>query len=339
MGLSWKSWVGVALETIDVTSPYGATQGTGVTNGSGPTFYLPLSGAESVKYNNNTIKSEYSDGVSMAPMTGDRGASIVTGSIPTVLIPGMFGVEDGAKLYDWCMTRKNNTEGLMQTLSATVWIKTGNVDINTAIVKKVVGAKINQMTIECGEGSGYASLGLDLIGRSMESNINMAEPTCATVRTSIYGAAAPVPAFRTIDATSGWGTVNTLATTTDTNNISWAITINNRLAEDGHRLDGTGLLRRLYSKGREVTGNLTRDLRNATQFGYFLAGAEQALGLQFSRSGKTVNITLPRMKYDEGDQTAEGSRDSYNKESFAFAAYAPYGGVISCLNEVVFTET
>lgn len=342
-GLTWKNWIGYALES-NANSPYITAGGAGEAL---PLHFLPLAGAESVKTNLNTLVSPTVEGISKAPMKHAIGAMTVGGTIPSCLIPGMWGTPTGDKLSEWAYTRQDITSTIGGTVveedqlpSATVWVKLAT----STVIKRITGAKVAKFSIESPEGGAYAGFSLDIIGRTME-NITADTITASTIIADLYGAETlPVPEYRTLDAKIRLAAVNAAEwastwTGYDPDSMSWAISVDNKLAEDGFRQDGTGLITRLYSTGREVTGSLGRDLRGYTQFANFLAGAEQQLSLLLARSTRSLLITLPRIMYEEGDPTSEGSREAYNKESFSYRAFGAYNAVpIGVGEELKITE-
>ena len=327
-GLSWKNWIGWALE--GAASPYVTIGGGGA---AAPLHFLPINGAESVKSNGNMLFSPTVEGVSRAPMKHAFGAITVGGTIPSCLIPGMFGASAAGKLYAWACRRYDITTAEPvpvleedQLVSATVWIKLATSNV----VKKVVGAKVGKFTIESPEGGAYAGFSMDIIGRSLENLTTDPAITAAQVLTDLYGAETlPVPEYRTLDAKIRIGAVNAAPwastwTGYDPDNMSWTVAVDNKLVEDGHRQDGTGLITRLYSTGREVTGSLGRDLRNYAEYHKFLAGTELSLALLLARGTSDLLVSLPRIVYEEGDPTSEGTREAYNKQALTFRALGSY---------------
>lgn len=337
-GLTWLNWVGYAEESA-VQTPYGTTL-PGTVGASAPTHFIPLAGAESLRTNPNMLVSPTVEGMSMAPMKAIQGSTLVAGSIPFALVPGMWGEAGDGKLYDMTFNRATTEEGLYQLKSYTIWI--GVMTGSSKIIKKITGAKVNQLTIESGEGSAFASGTLDIIAREETLVTSMTEPTPWTIFQDLYPGGAPVPEFRTGDSYTYIGTVHAAwadpTTTHDSDNISWNMTLNNKLAEDGFRNDGQRKLRRLYSTGREVTGTFVRDLRAVTQCSNFLAGTEVMFGCAFVRGSSSLKFVFPRIIYMEGSPVSEGSKDTYNKDSFSWTALGSYDSEANLGKEIVITE-
>lgn len=338
-GLSWKNWVAYRIEAA--TSPYGTTIGVGET---APLHFLPLAGSESVKEVQNRLFSPTVEGVSKAPMKSAPGAALVSGSIPTCIIPGMCGSGSDGKLWNWLYARRDITVGDVveedQLDSATLWIKLASSNV----IKKVVGARVAKFNIESPEGGAFVTCGIDIIGRSM-SNLAVTDASLgvsvASIMADLYTSSLPVPEYRTKEAMIALGVVNAAPNFTnyDPDNMTWGISVDNKLSEDGFRNDGEGLLRRLYSTGREVTGTLGRDLRTNTQYAAFMNGTEQSLGLLLSRTPKSTTITLPRIVYEEGTPNSEGTREAYNKNPLTWRAMgASVVGATAVGEEILITE-
>ena len=337
-GLTWRTWVGYTIES-DAESPYADTPGTGA---SAPTHFLPLAGAESVQTQKNMLISPTVDGLSMAPNKAAEGSTIVSGDIPSALIPGIFGAAAAGRLYDWGIARSTTSEGEYQLDSATLWIYLADQGAaGYCVAKKIIGAKIARITLDCGEGSGYAGFTLGILGQS-ESMVTIANPLATALRTDYFGSDCAVPEYRTRDSVTKTGAAHYNWTTplTDYNvdNMNWSMTIDNKLIEDGHRLDGTGLPRRMYSTGRSVTGSFGKDLRSTTEYARFLAGTEVFFGAAFARGAKSLVIRLPRVIYSGSSPVSDGTKDSYNKESYEFEALSACESPYTLGTELYFAE-
>jgi hypothetical protein len=349
---SWKNWFGYVLED-DAESPYADTPGTG-SEDNVPTNFIPLAGAESLRRNDNRLYSPGVTGISAAPMAVANGAQIVTGTVPLELVPDVFGAADEGKLYDWALARTpDETDDYWQTRSATVWIK-----LASFYYKKIIGCKISRMTIEAPEGGSYASLSLDIIGQqeSIVTGEDLAalvaidpSETVSTIYTSIYGTGCPVPAFTTQEAGAYFSTVTSNATVDalfadstyqDEDVLSWSVVVDNKIDEGGHRVNESSLLRRLYSTGREVTATFSRDLTDTTHSARRLANTNVVAGFRFVRSTEYLAIVLPRASYEEGGPVSEGTRESFNKESYTLRALGEcVGGPNNTGDEIVFSES
>jgi hypothetical protein len=324
-GLTWQNWVGFTLETGDNIA-YKATGAAGVGETS-PTVFLPLAGAESIKRNPNTMFSPSIESL-LHPMRTSKGAEIVTGSIPVGIPVGLFSGD----FMDWAI----GTTGAFtfagdyyQLPSATLWVAVSN-QTGFVKVKKVTGAKVSKVTIESAAGSNWVNMTLDIVGRDMALDTNAI--SLSTILTSIYGseALATVPEYRHLDsrfystaATGAWlpSAAPNPATNYDINSLAWTIVIDNKVSEDGFRLDGEGKLRRAYNTGREITGTFSKDFRSVTDFGYFLAQTDCRVGHWLYRSaGVSLAFDIPRCAYNEGDLNNEGDKEAYNKENYGWRA-------------------
>jgi len=336
-GLTWRTWIGYKIES-DAESPYADTAGTGA---SAPTHFIPLAGEESVQTQKNQLVSPVVDGISMAPNKSATGSTIVSGDIPSALIPGIFGAAGVGKLYDWGIARSTTSEGEYQLDSATLWIYLADTGVaGYCVAKKIVGAKIARITIDCGEGSGYAGFTLGIQGRQ-ETNVTIANPLASAIRTDYFDADCAVPEYRTRDSVTKTAAAHynwTSLTDYNVDNITWSMTIDNKLIEDGHRLDGTGLPRRMYSTGRSVTGSFGKDFRSVTEYNRFLADEELFFGAAFYRGARQLVIKLPRIKYSGNSPTSAGTKDSYNKESYEFEALAACTAPYTLGQELYFEE-
>ena len=346
-GLSWKNWVGYAIDS-GAESPYYTATASGAGGAAAPLHVIPLAGAESIKVNRNTLFSPTVEGVSPAPMKQSAGGITVGGSIPSCLIPGMWGGVGDGKLFDWAYNRVtltcSDTTEEWQLPSATLWIKLATNNI----IKKVIGAKVNSFTIENPEGAAYTTFSIDIIGREIVNvTTDPSNVTEGAVLHDLYEdfSDIPVPEYRTKDAGLAFGTIGSAEwaspwTGYDPDSMNWSVKVDNKHTEDGFRLDGTGLLRRLYSTGREVTGSIGRDLRSHTQYDNFLAGTEMALSLLLYRGTASTLITLPRIVYEEGDPVSEGTRETHNKQALTFRAMGAYSGTpVGIGSEIKITET
>jgi hypothetical protein len=325
-GLTWQNWVGFTLETGDNIA-YKAT-GTAGTGETSPTVFLPLAGAESIKRNPNTMFSPSIESL-LHPMRTSKGAEIVTGSLPVAIPVGLFS----GSFITWAI----GTSGAFsfagdayQLPTATLWVSVVNQSDGNRYSKKVTGVKISKVTIESAAGSNWVNMTLDIVGRDMildTSNI-----TLDTILTSIYGSAAlaTVPEYRHLDsrfysgaATGAWlpSAAPNPATNYDVNALAWTIVIDNKVSEDGFRLDGEGKLRRAYNTGREITGTFSKDFRSVVDFNYFLAQTDCRVGHWLYRdAGVSLAFDIPRCAYNEGDLNNEGDKEAYNKNNYGWRA-------------------
>jgi len=333
-------WMAYQLEDHD-TSPY--SDGWTYTAPTPPDFdvanvhFLPLASAESVAYNPNSLTSPTVQ-KTMAPMKTKSGAVVVAGTIPTVIPLDAWGAAGGGKLYDWIFNRRSEPYGAVapytdanQLSSATVWISVMNGD--TRVVKKITGVKVGRCTIESGAGSAWVNMSLELVGRQMVKATDVdTDPTTTEILDNIYGTNTVVPEYCHLDSYLWEGTSHTLPADYtaahlhfDPEMLSWTVGIDNKLVEDGYRLDGTGLIRRLYNADREVTGSFGRDFRNAGYFDRFLAGTEFSLVHQLVRDARHLVIECPRIKAESGGPFSGGDRGGYNQESYSWRALGVYG--------------
>jgi hypothetical protein len=333
VGLSWQDYLMIQVDA-DAASPYADTAGFGTTMNLDTAVFLPMNGAESVQLNPNTMISTKAERTKGA-MVIASGARIVSGSIPVAFPIGCWGNSGGKKLRDWCFGWNRDYNGDPHQLpSATVYIcvrggQMAAAQEGTDKVKKVIGAKVSRITIESPAGNNWVNGTIEIIGCDLTKETSGSGSVLTNdiedvlEHMYLFQNNVMVVEYKAAEVKAYVGTSLGDATYTsgDPDMLGWSFTVDNMLGEDGHRLDGTGKLRRLYNLGTNVTGSFSRDFRTDAMYDAFLAEDDVYLGYKMTRGTNVAAAEVARARLLSGGPSSGGQRGSYNQDSYAWSAF------------------
>lgn len=324
------SWTKLATPTLNKHSIFmfapQSAEGTEATTGF---TSIPFSGTLDFNLQGNMEAFEQSDGVEYLHHFYTAGAWF-EGSVPLVLSPegGSF-----TNLINWITERDDDN----QAPFCTVWIVDDNME------RGAVDVKVTEATISLRKGE-PVTFGITLRGKKPTEG---KAPTTVTPDTG--------GPYLWSDGTVSTGNYGS-STSEDENMESLEIRIDNGVDDgaEGLRLSSGVYPIRLYNlNDMEVTGSFERDYIVAQSGGgaafynafvsqvenSFSTTSDAALDVTLTRSGSSLSLSMPRLKFTDVSQPLEGSNRGRVIQTVEFRAIASPGSLNDWTAPITITAT